>query len=253
MMANIYVDPVSGDDSADWSTPETAAKSLVTVLADLDAYGPGTTINLMAGEHRDSKNIYWQGAAMAYHVRKGGTVDDPLVFQAMPGHEGKVIIMGKAPGSEVELDHGGFVLQDADYVHFKNLVFKHMWSWGILNWDGHAEATPAQWSLQPHRYGIVVDSCIFYNTSDRIGVQIGNQSGIRMDGHDGMIVRNCFDTLHLDYRGISERGTLAKGFGGRNGLVEQCTVYKNATNVYFQKQWSCNDDDTALFGYRTSE
>ena len=143
----------------------------------------------------------------------------------MPGHEGKALIIGKAPGSDVPQDHGGFVLENADYVHFKNLVFKHMMAWAILNWNGHAKATPAQWSLQPHRYGIVIDSCIFYDCSDRFGVYIGNQCAIRMDGHDGMIVRNCFDSFHLDVSGQPNRGAMSVCFGGRNALFEQCTVH----------------------------
>jgi hypothetical protein len=246
---NIYVDPVNGNDAADWTTPETAAKSLVSVLSNTAAYGPGVTINLMAGEHRDSKNIYWQSAAMAYHVRKSGTAENPIVFQAAPGHEGRAIIVGKAPGSDAPHDHGGFVLE-ADYVHFKNLVFKHMMSWAILNWNGHAEATPAQWSQQSHRYGIVVDSCIFYDCSDRLGVSIGTQGGVRMDGHDSMIVRNCFDSLHMNSSGGIDRGMMARCFGGRNALIEQCTVHDAIDGAWYQKQWSCNDDNTPVFGVR---
>jgi len=119
-----------------------------------------------------------------------------------------------------------------------------------LNWNGHTQFTPAQWSQQSHRYGIVVDSCIFYDCSDRIGVPIGNQCGIRMDGHDSMIVRNCFDSLHTDSGGLVTRGSATLCFGGRNALMEQCTVHDNLDGGWFQKQWSVNDNNTALFGFR---
>ena len=112
---NIYVDPVNGNDGADWTTPETAAKSLVSVLSNTAAYGPGVTINLMAGEHRDAVYYDVQSALMAYRILQGGVDGNPLVIQAMPGHEGKALIIGKAPGSEVPYDHGGFVV-GADYV-----------------------------------------------------------------------------------------------------------------------------------------
>jgi hypothetical protein len=91
-----------------------------------------------------------------------------------------------------------------------------------------------------------VDSCVFYNISENPNINtIGNQVPVRMDGSDGMIIRNCF-AARAEKNNGDMGGAMFLNFNGRDTLVENCTIHQIRMGLAYQKQYSVGDDGLPL-------
>jgi hypothetical protein len=256
---NIYIDPVNGNDSNDWLTPETAAKNCNTVFAS-DVIVAGMTVNFMAGVY-NHLGVQRDGVYFLVRLKDGttGTAEAPITLQAYPGHEGRVIFEGTDPATGNPHRQSGIVIQGS-YIHIKNLVLRKMKMEGIRHYSARAkQSTPlfgvvdppaGMGSPNPTHKGIIIDSCIFYDFDDQNwdegqwGPSGGNSTAIRIDSTENCEMLNCFASKMWSQAQNRWSGLILESYTGGYTKVTNCTTWYTQ-GLHFFKQHSCDPSGTS--------
>jgi len=256
---NIYIDPVNGNDSNDWLTPETAAKNCNTVFAS-DVIVAGMTVNFMAGVY-NHLGVKRDGVYFLVRLKDGttGTAEAPITLQAYPGHEGRVIFEGTDPATGNPHRQHGILIQ-GHYIIVRNLVFRKMKQSGVFHYSTRAQANTPLYGVtnppvgmgnpNPTNKGIVIDSCVFYDFNDSNwdggywGASGGNSTAVRLDSPQDCEVRNCFASRMWSEAQNRWAGTVMVFFTGGYSKVTNCTVW-DLEGLHFSKQHSCDPSGTA--------
>ena len=247
---DIYVDPINGNDGADGSTPQTAKRSLYLVANDSVSVRAATTINLMEGVHDYTFTDHDKIRTLAYFRTQTGTEEFPITIQAMPGHEGRVILSGRDHDTQVQHVQRGIVFA-GDHFHFKNLIFIDIMRHCIRTTGSNAADTNPRWGNNDGKNrpltfakpaGVVVENCVMWDLYNEEIVMC-----VRTDGGDETIVRNCFaGKLYRNqdkYQGYGF-GMICEQFNERKTRILNNTTYWMQT-PYFAKQQSCTAETTA--------
>ncbi len=128
--------------------------SMATQPGDIVNIGTGTYIENTDTSPHTTKAGWLDGDYGSLGLDYSGELGNPITIQAIPGHEGGVIIDG-------EMVRLGLVTRNNDYIHIKGLTFINNYIIGIASW-GQVENEVADESRLA--LGIVVENNYIYNT-----------------------------------------------------------------------------------------
>lgn len=188
---------------------------------------PGDSVNIKEGVYIEdssssphtAKCTWLSGSPVSsLCVVRDGTKARPIVIQAAPGHEGRVIIDNQSTRM-------GIHTENYDYIHIKGLTLRNNAVTGIASW-GQPQNAVADPSLLG--VGVIIENNAIYNTKGKWGI---NTAGIHMWGTKDWIVRNNrIDTVVEEGRA----GNGIQSYGVINALIEHNHI-TNASNGIFWK------------------
>lgn len=221
----------AGSDSHACTNSTTDA--CLTIQKGVSLLKAGDTLNVMAGTYADDggKSAYapkvetcgWLSnypPSSNVCVSANGTATSPIIIQAAPGDEGKVII-------DAQLTRLAIHLQSSDYIQIRGFQIINSWLEGIASWGQpeNAVADPSRLSI-----GVVVENNKFYNTHGSWG---DNVAAIAMWGSKDWVVRNnLIDTVVIDGGGTLSAGIQA--YGVINALIEHNKIQNVDMGIFWK-------------------
>jgi len=210
-----------------------AADACLTIQKGASILKAGDTLNVKAGTYADDggKSIYaphvstcgWLSnypPSSNVCVNASGTPTSPIVIQAAPGEEGKVII-------DAQLSRLGIHLQNSDHVQIRGFKIINALLEGIASWGQPENAVidPIAASV-----GVVIENNEISNTHGTWGE---NTAAIAMWGSKDWVVRNNL----IDIVTIDGGGTLSSGiqaYGVINALVEHNKIQNVDLGIFWK-------------------
>lgn len=200
----------TGNDASNCASQST---SCATIQKGLSLLVAGDTLNIDEGTYIEdsAKSPYTVKCGLldanygSLCVLSSGTIDKPIVIQAVPGKEVIINSEGK---------RAGIIIRKQDYIHIKNLTFINSWTGGIATPGGPA-GVPEEVNLS---IGCLIEGNTILNTVGANGV---NNSAIYMWSTKDWIVRNNV------VRNVYGNGTSSNGiqtYGTLNALIENNTI-----------------------------
>jgi hypothetical protein len=230
--SRIFYVSKTGDDGNS-GTSEVGAFLTINKAASV-ALNPGDIVNIGAGTYTETTTVASTNFSVA--VMSSGTLAEPIIFQALAGDEGTVII-------DSELVNIGFTVNAQDYIQIRNLKIINSYVVGVHNWNSEnkyfSDATT-------YSKGCVVEGNYIYNT---VGPGSSNNGAIRMDQAVDWVVRNNLldrirvtDTEPAEFQATSG----IRSYHLKDCLIENNTITNSSEGITLKDHW-LNGDDSAVF------
>lgn len=229
LFANEFWVSKSGNDNNGCSNKNSDA--CLTIQKAISLTRPGDTVSITSGTYiEDSYNspytpkCYWlDNDPASICINTSGTVSNPIVIQAAPGNEGKVII-------DSELKRIGIQMHNTNYIHIKGLALINNYIIGIASWGQVENAVADESRLS---IGCVIENNRFYNTAGPWGKNI---SAIGMWGTKNWIVRNNIIDKVLTINDPRPASGI-QAYGVINALIENNTISNVAYGVFWKDHY----------------
>jgi len=226
----------TGSDDNDCSSELLSCSSIQKVL---NLIGPGETLNIKEGTYIEdpldgfnsptSSNCSMIGNNIgSLCVQSSGTVNEPIIIQAAPGHEGKVIIDGEGL-------RGGILIGSHDYIHIKNLNFHNSNLSGIRSWGQPQNAVA---NYETSSVGCLIEGNTIINTTGAYGL---NVSAIGPWGSQNWVIRNNY--IKSVSREQDGAASAIQAYGVINALVENNEFYDVKTGVFWKDHFLLDEEN----------
>jgi hypothetical protein len=224
----------TGNDSNDCTN--NTSDACLTIQKGISLAGPGDRVLITEGtyiENSDSSQFtaackWLDGDLVSICPRISGTPQDPILIQAAPGHEGKVII--DSQGERI-----GMHMQSFDYIEIRGLKFINNYIIGISSW-GQPQNIVADEDLQS--VGVIIEDCEVSNTWGPFGK---NVSAIGMWGSKDWQVRNNYITQVS--RGTSDDSSGIQAYGVMNALIENNYITNAGYGIFWKHHFVLDEQN----------
>jgi hypothetical protein len=214
------------------------ASSCATIQKGISLAMPGDTVNIKSGIYIEdsSKSPYtdkctWMSGKpiSSLCIVRDGTKANPIVIQAAPGHERKVIL-------ENQSVRMGIHTANYDYIQIKGFTIRNNVVTGIASWGQteNAVADPARLGV-----GVLIENNAIFNTKGPWGV---NTSAIHVWGTKDWIVRNNrIDDVDEADDNSARDGHGIQAYGVINALLENNHITNAGSCVYWKDHYVLNE------------
>lgn len=237
--ANEYWVAKTGQDSNSCTNENDDA--CLTIQRGVSLLRAGDTLNVKAGTYRDdggksefapaNTTCGWLDAnppSSNVCVNVNGTALSPIVIQAAPGDEGKVVI-------DAQNNKIGIHLQNSDYIHVRGFKVINSRTIGIASWGQPENAVADEGRLS---IGCVIEGNEISDTNGDYGM---NVSGIGPWGTKDWVIRNNY--IHDIYQDGGRPASAIQSYGVINALVEN-NYMVNVGYGIFWKDHFVRDEQT---------